>query len=169
MFRKSFGAIALVMAALMAGAGAPAFADLPRQPVLSLDVAMKMVDACVDKATAEGLKVNIFVMDGGDNPVAFARMDGAQLSSVAIARAKADFSAKSPRATSTLAKQAFDAKSGTPNALAFVDGYIALPGGLPILTADGTHIGGIGVSGSTGAQDEGCAQAALDAVKNDLK
>jgi uncharacterized protein GlcG (DUF336 family) len=42
-------------------------------------------------------------------------------------------------------------------------------GGLPILTADGAHIGGIGVSGATGDQDEANAPAALDAIASMLE
>ncbi len=36
------------------------------------------------------------------------------------------------------------------------------------MTSDGQHIGGIGVSGATGDQDEECAQAGLDAAKGML-
>ena len=50
----------------------------------------------------------------------------------------------------------------------FVPGLAAFPGGLPIKTADGAHVGAIGVSGGTGDQDEECAQA-LDAVADQLK
>ena len=42
-------------------------------------------------------------------------------------------------------------------------------GGLPIMTDDKVHIGGIGVSGGTADQDETCAQAGIDAVKDALK
>jgi glc operon protein GlcG len=42
-------------------------------------------------------------------------------------------------------------------------------GGMPIVTASGVHIGGIGVSGATGDQDEECAKVALNAVKDSLK
>ena len=37
------------------------------------------------------------------------------------------------------------------------------------MTADGVHIGGVGVSGSTAQNDEACVQAGLDAVKDELK
>jgi len=40
---------------------------------------------------------------------------------------------------------------------------------LPIMTEDKVHIGGIGVSGGTSDQDEMCAQAGIDAVKDSLK
>jgi uncharacterized protein GlcG (DUF336 family) len=37
------------------------------------------------------------------------------------------------------------------------------------MTTGGVHIGGVGVSGSTARNDEACAQAGLDAVKDELK
>ena len=48
-------------------------------------------------------------------------------------------------------------------------GIVTFEGGLPIKTAGGAHIGAIGVSGASAEQDGMCAQAALDAVANDLK
>ena len=48
-------------------------------------------------------------------------------------------------------------------------GIIASPGGLAVMTDDKVQIGGIGVSGGTGDQDETCAQAGIDAVKDALK
>jgi uncharacterized protein GlcG (DUF336 family) len=37
------------------------------------------------------------------------------------------------------------------------------------MTANKAQLGGIGVSGGTADQDEQCAQAGLDGVKDDLK
>jgi uncharacterized protein GlcG (DUF336 family) len=37
------------------------------------------------------------------------------------------------------------------------------------MTADKVQIGAIGVSGATGDQDEACAQAGIEATKDDLK
>ena len=50
-----------------------------------------------------------------------------------------------------------------------VDFLVPFAGGLPIRTQNGDLLGAIGVSGATGDQDEECAQAALDAIKEDLK
>ena len=47
-----------------------------------------------------------------------------------------------------------------------VPGIVAFAGGLPIMTEGKMHIGGIGVSGGTSDQDETCAQAGLDAIKD---
>jgi uncharacterized protein GlcG (DUF336 family) len=53
--------------------------------------------------------------------------------------------------------------------LELVPNSATFAGGLPIITASGAHIGGIGVSGASGDQDEECAQVAVDAVKDMLK
>ena len=53
--------------------------------------------------------------------------------------------------------------------IAYIPGIATFEGGLPIMTADGKHIGSIGVSGASAEQDGICAQAGIDAVKNDLK
>jgi glc operon protein GlcG len=46
---------------------------------------------------------------------------------------------------------------------------VTFEGGLPIKTASGEPIGSVGVSGASAEQDGACAQAGLDAVKDDLK
>jgi glc operon protein GlcG len=138
---------------------------------VDLATAEKMADACAAKATQEGWKMNIAVVDGGADLVLFQRMDGAFLGSVDIAQMKAETSAKFPMPSRALGEIAFgkDGEPGRAPGLAFVPGLAAFPGGLPIKTADGAHIGAIGVSGGTGDEDEQCAQAGLDAVADQLK
>ena len=140
-------------------------------PALVLDVAKKLVAGSEAKAQAEGWKMNITVVDAGANLVAFERMDGAFLGSVLISQNKAETSAKFPFPTRALAEIAYgkDNKGGTLPGIAMVPGIITFAGGLPIKTASGAHIGGIGVSGGTADQDEECAQAGLDAGKDMLK
>jgi glc operon protein GlcG len=142
-------------------------------PAYAVDLAMakQMADACEAKATEEGWKMNVAVVDGGADLVLFRRMDGAFLGSVDIAQMKARSSALFPFPTRGLGEIAFgkDGEPGGTPGLAFVPGLAAFPGGLPVQTADGAHIGAIGVSGGTGDQDEACAQAALDGVADQLK
>jgi uncharacterized protein GlcG (DUF336 family) len=142
-------------------------------PVFAVDLetAKKMADACEAKAVQEGWKMNVAVVDAGADLVLFQRMDGAFLGSVTIAQMKAESSAMFPFPTRGLGEIAFgkDGEPGGTPGLAFVPGLAAFPGGLPVKTADGAHIGAIGVSGGTGDQDEACAQAALDAVADQLK
>ena len=138
---------------------------------VDLATAKKMADACEAKATQEGWKMNVAVVDDGANLVLFQRMDGAFLGSVDIAQMKARSSAMFPFPTRGLGEIAFgkEGQPGSTPGLAFVPGLAAFPGGLPVKTGDDAHIGAIGVSGGTGDQDEACAQAALDAVADQLK
>ena len=62
-----------------------------------------------------------------------------------------------------------DLKGSTVPGVALVPGIIAFAGGLPVMTDDKVQIGGIGVSSSCANQDETCAQAGIDAIKDALK
>jgi glc operon protein GlcG len=140
------------------------------KPTLSLDMAKKMVAACEAKAKQEGWKMNIAVVDDGANLVAFERMDGAYLGSIQVAQHKAITSANFPFSTRQFGELAFG-KEGKPGAvpgIADFPGIVTFAGGLPIITVNKMQIGGIGVSGGSSDQDEQCAQAGLDAIKDDL-
>jgi uncharacterized protein GlcG (DUF336 family) len=159
---------ALFVWVLIAGSTTTATAELPRHPVLTLEVAQQMVDACVKLSQEQGWRMHVAIKDSGDNLVIYARMDGSSLGSGEIAMQKASVSAKAPWSTAQLGQMAFNPQTGAPTGMAFVAGNILFAGGLPILTADGVHLGGIGVSGGLPQQDEQCAQAGIDAVKADL-
>ena len=167
----SFTGRAALAGLMLAATALPAAADLERRPVLTLDVAKAMAAGCEAKARASGWKMNISVLDTGANPIYFERMDGAYLGSGDISRRKAETAAKFPRSTRQFAEVAFgkEGKPGMVPGIALAPGVTAFPGGLPIMTADGIQVGGIGVSGGTSDQDELCAQAGIDAVKDQLK
>ena len=74
-----------------------------------------------------------------------------------------------PRSTRETADLAYSNPERRPGGIAFLPRVAVIQGRLPIMTAGGVHIGGVGVSGSTAQNDEACAQAGLDAVKDDLK
>ena len=108
--------------------------------------------------------MNIAILDAGANLKYFLRQDDAFLGSVKIAELKANTSASFPFST----KQIGEITKAIPG-IAFVPGIVTFEGGLPIKTGSGEHIGSIGVSGGTAEQDGMCAQAGLDATKDDLK
>ena len=137
------------------------------RPILTAGAAMKMVHGCLTKADAEGWRMHIAVMDNSGRLKAYFRMDDAQMLSQDIANGKAHSSAVAPLSTKQWGDNAFP-QGGGPTAAAFVPGIIYFEGGLPIMTADGYHLGGIGVSGDTGANDAICAQAGIDAAADDL-
>lgn len=154
--------VSLALAAFFATGTASA---LETRPILTLDLAQKMSAACIDKARQEGWRMNIAIMDGGGNLKHFQRMDDAFLKSIDIAMLKAGTSAGFPFSTKQIEEIAATRVPG----IAHVPGIATFEGGLPIKTASGVHIGSIGVSGATAQQDGVCAQAALDAIANDLK
>ena len=94
--------------------------------------------------------MNIAVTDSGGNLVAFLRMDGALLASIAVSEHKARAAVKFRRPTKVLedAVQKSDYKY-----VLSVDDVIATRGGIPLIE-DGKIIGAIGCSGGTGSQDE---------------
>jgi len=161
---------AAIATALVVYLTAPAFA-LDKAPILSLDLAKRMAAGCEAKAKEMNWKMNISVVDSGANEIIFERMDGAFLGSGDVARHKATTSARFPWPTRVVEQIAYgkDLKGGPVPGMALVPGVVAFAGGLPIMTADKVHIGGIGVSGGSADEDEMCSQAGIDAVKGQLK
>ena len=152
--------VALCLAALALTA-VPAAAQTEDRPTLTSGAAMTMIHGCLSAAAEEGWRMHIAIIDNHGNLKAYHRMDDAQLLSQDIAMAKARTSALTPRSTQQWGEIAFG--NGVSPA-AFVPGLNYFQGGLPIMTADGQHLGGIGVSGDTGANDAVCAQAGIEAA-----
>ena len=132
--------------------------DVPYGPPVSLQRAQAILAAAENEARAHNWKMNCAVVDSGGNLVAFARMDGAQLASIAVSQHKARAAAEYRRET-----KAFEAGiQGGNHYLATLDGVIASRGGIPLVEG-GRLIGAIGCSGGTGSQDEVVAKAGLAA------
>ena len=134
--------------------------DIPYGTPISLEHAQAAVAAAVNESKKRGWKMNVALVDSGGNLVAFARMDGAQIASVAISEHKARAAAMFRRET-----KAFEAgiQSGN-NYLITLDGVIGSRGGIP-LVQDGKLIGAIGCSGGTGSQDEVVCKVGAATVK----
>lgn len=171
MLKRSLAACAAMAVAWAVGLGSPAALALDKAPVISLDLAKKIAAGCEAKAKEMNWKMNVSVVDNGANEVFFERQDGAFLGSSEIARHKAQTSAHFPFPTRMVEQLAYgkDLKGGSLPGIAQVPGIIAFAGGLPIITEDKVQIGAVGVSGGTADQDETCAQAGLDAIKDALK
>jgi glc operon protein GlcG len=123
--------------------------DIPYGAAISLERAQAAIAATVNESKKRGWKLNVAVVDSGGNLVAFARMDGAQLASIAISEHKARAAAMFRRET-----KAFEAGiQGGNNYLITLDGVIGSRGGIPLVEG-GRLIGAIGCSGGTGSQDE---------------
>jgi glc operon protein GlcG len=125
--------------------------------------AQSLIQAAVAEATKKGWALNIAVVDSGANLVAFLRMDGAQLASIAVSEHKARTAAKFRRPT----KAFEDAVQKSDSRITLsLDDVIASRGGIP-LTEAGKIIGAIGCSGGTGSQDEVVCSAAAALINKD--
>jgi glc operon protein GlcG len=123
--------------------------NVPYGVPISLEKAQAAVQAAIAEANKHGWPLNVAVVDSGGNLVTFARMDGAQLGSIAISEHKARAAAKYRRPTHAFE----DAMQRGYVYVGTLDDVIASRGGIP-LVEDGKLIGAIGCSGATGSQDE---------------
>ena len=147
----------------------PALAQLVTRERVALNLAGAEVilKAALHKATTEGFKMNIAIVDEGGHLIAFARMDGARPASVNTALTKAVAAATLRQATGPLPP------TGEPdillnlslqNAAAASGGKITtLKGGVPIVVED-QIIGAVGVGGGSGEQDAEVAKAGIKAL-----
>jgi glc operon protein GlcG len=134
--------------------------NLPFGAPVTLEKAQSLIQAATAEANKRGWPEDFAVVDWGGNLVAFARMDGAQLASIAIAEHKARTAARYRRPT--IAFENGVQKFGFTYLLS-LDDVIASRGGIPLVDG-GKIIGAIGCSGGTGSQDEALCKAAVDAV-----
>jgi uncharacterized protein GlcG (DUF336 family) len=135
--------------------------DVPYGAPISLDRAQAAIAAAVAEAKKHNWKLNVAVVDSGANLVAFQRMDGAQLASIAISEHKARAAATFRRETKIM-EDNIQLKQGYYSLT--LDGVIASRGGIPLVDK-GTLVGAIGCSGGTGSQDEAVCKAGAAALK----
>ena len=170
------GAALALLVAISAGHAQPAPAPAPSNPLdtvpdkmpydvpygtpITLDRAQSLVAAAVAEARKHNWKMNVAVVDSGGNLVSFARMDDAQLASIAIAEHKARAAVMYRRETKLF-------ENGIQGGMMYqltLDGVIGSRGGIPLVEG-GKLIGAIGASGGAGSQDEICAKAGAAAMK----
>ncbi len=133
--------------------------NIPYGAPISLARAQGAIAAAIADAEKHGWSLNVAVVDSGANLVAFGRMDGAQLGSIAISEHKARTAVKFRRPTKAFeeAIQKGDIRVVT------LDDVIGSRGGIP-LVEDGKLIGAIGCSGGAGSQDEAACTAGAATV-----
>jgi len=148
--------------AVLIGAGAAK--ALPSKPQLTVEVAEKAAVACYNYGEGKGWKLNVAVLDAGGGLLYFRRNPDAYRGSVDISINKAWTATQFGFPTRLFGEVIVKRAEG----IQYTPRLIIFPGGLPIKAGEAL-IGGIGVSGATGDQDEECAQAGLDAIKDQLK
>jgi uncharacterized protein GlcG (DUF336 family) len=135
----------------------------------ALDLAIKAARAAVDTCAAAGYRIGATVIDSSGEARAMLTADGSDGSHVFVAMRKAltalAFKMPSSRANQLVPRSKTLLAKVTPNM--FVEG-----GAVP-LQVGSEVIGAIGASGAGGTvigqQDEVCAQAGLDKIKNELR
>ena len=127
---------------------------------IAMERAQAAIQAAVAEANKRGWALNITVVDPNGDLITFARMDGAQLASIAISQHKARTAARYRRPT-----HAFEdgVQKASFNYLLTLDDVIASRGGIPLIEG-GKLIGAIGCSGGTGSQDETVCTAGANTI-----
>jgi uncharacterized protein GlcG (DUF336 family) len=126
--------------------------------MVTLNDARRVIAAAEKQAEEIGQPMNIAVVDEGGNLVAHVRMDGAWIGSIDISINKAFTSRAFDIATKDLAVHS---QSGGQFFGIHVSNHgrvMIFAGGIP-LKRDGKVVGGIGVSGGSGEQDQAVAEA----------
>ena len=120
-------------------------AEITTKPVLTLDIASKMANSCINLAKESGWKVNIAIYESPGSLKYYSSMDGTYPASEEISRLKGKTSAGLPYSTAELRDMAFEGDSAN-NGILTLPGVVLIKGGVPIILDDGYHIGGVGVS-----------------------
>lgn len=153
-------AVTAALAAPALAAETPVIVKIPR---LTLEAAEKLAHATVMACRKEGIQVGVTVVDRGGLPMVVLRDTLAPPVTLEVSRQKA-YTAVNFNAPLSQLEDRFT----KPFSVGKVDGLVFSAGGLPIEAA-GNIVGAVGVSGApTGAQDEACARAGLDAIQMDL-
>lgn len=126
---------------------------------ISLVAAQRLVANGLDHAAAAEMKLAIAVVDRAGDLLAFARMDGASIVTVDVAIGKARTAAflKGP------SKRFEDMINAGRPSMATAPGLLPLQGGMPILH-EGEVVGAVGVSGSSGDNDQIVATLIADSL-----
>jgi uncharacterized protein GlcG (DUF336 family) len=134
---------------------------------LQMREARHMVAAAIARATAIDVAETVCVVDEGGFLLLLERMDGARITGPQISWNKA-FTAAAHRRSTHLFTTPPDGPALPGNEAfgiqwSFGGKFAAFVGGFPVVV-DGEVVGGIGLSGGTGAQDTECGVAALQAL-----
>ncbi|BBC74306.1 GlcG protein [Altererythrobacter sp. B11] len=133
---------------------------------LTLAQSNAMIEAAFAKGAEMGLKpLTATVLDPGGHLIACQRQDNSSTLRVRLAAGKAAGALALGVSSRTIGEMALD----RPHFIASIDsmdfgGMVPAAGGVIVVDAQGTIIGGIGVTGDTSDNDEACALAGIAAV-----
>ena len=152
-------AIIVVLLLTLVGAPVPAGAESTPAKLTTADI-QRILTAAVAKAQEIGVPMGIAVVDEGGILVGFIKMDGAfnHTNHTSFSKAYTAASIRKPSGSSGIPPDI------TKEIASVTDGkFTTLPGGQPLMK-DGKVVGGIGIGGGKGEQDEAVAKAGVDAL-----
>jgi len=130
--------------------------------------AKRIVDLIVQKALEQQKAAVVAISDAHGELIAFARMDGAPLSSIRVAANKAWTAARERKPTKEIGDKIRHPERGFDIAFYGDRKFVGWGGGIPIWR-DGQVIGAIGVSGLSSVEDIELATLGLELIsKNNL-
>jgi glc operon protein GlcG len=131
------------------------------QPILGHDDVLAAVDAIRAELARRGRTAVVAVADAHGELVALLRLDGAPLSSIAVATNKAFTAARLRRPTRDVGARIRE--RGTDIAFYGDPRYLGFGGGLPI-EIDGVVVGAVAVSGLSDDEDEALAAMGIAVI-----
>ncbi len=131
-------------------------------PALEYSEAKKIIDFVVDRASQMKKAVVVAVSDSHGELLAFARMDGAPLSSINVAANKAWTAARERKPTKEIGEKVRHPEKGHDIAYYGDPRFVGWGGGIPIMR-EGQVIGAVGVSGLSSLEDIELANMAIAA------
>jgi glc operon protein GlcG len=132
-------------------------------PVIDYADAKKIVDLIVQRAAATQKSVVVNVADPHGELIAFARMDGAPISSIRIAMNKAYTAARERKPTKEIGDKVKDPEKGHDIAYYGDPRFVGWGGGIPIWK-DGAVVGAVAVSGLSSREDIELATLAVELI-----
>ena len=142
-------------------------AELPvivKIPRLTVEASGKIAHAAMDSCRKQGIQIGVTVVDRSGDTMVVMRDTLAPRVTLEVSRQKANTAVNFNAATSTM-----ENRFTQPFSVGKVEGLVFSAGGIPIEAA-GNIIGAVGVSGAaTGAQDEACAKAGIQAIQFELE
>ena len=125
--------------------------------------AKRIVDLIVQKALEQQKAAVVAISDAHGELIAFARMDGARLSSIRVAANKAWTAARERKPTKEIGDKIRHPEKGFDIAFYGDRKFVGWGGGIPIWH-DGQVIGAIGVSGLSSVEDIALATLGLELI-----
>src|SRR5216684_705383 len=132
-------------------------------PVIEYSEAKKIIDLIVEKAAHMQKSVVVAVVDSHGELIAFARMDGAPVSSVRIAANKAWTAARERKPTKEIGEKVRHPEKGHDIAYYGDPKFVGWGGGIPIWK-NGEVVGAVAVSGLSSSEDISLASLGAELI-----